>query len=71
MDNPAGAKLFVRDHLAEIGDVVLDAGDLLRPGNQTLVRYTGSVLSFGFGKRFECVLQLLLKGGAGHTEGYH
>src|SRR5258705_6918689 len=61
-----GGELFVRDHFAEVGDVLLDSGDLLRPGNQALVRYSGSVLSFGFGKRFECVLQLLVKRGAIH-----
>jgi hypothetical protein len=71
MGHPAGAKLFVRDHFAEIGDVALDAGDLLRPGNQAVVRYSGSVLAFGFSECFEGVLQLLLKGGAGHKEGYH
>lgn len=65
---PTGTKLFVRDHFAEVGDVVLDSGDLLRPGNQTVVGYSGSVLSLGFGKRRECVLQLLLQGGAGHRE---
>lgn len=68
MGHPAGRKLFVRDHFAEIGDVVLDAGDLLRPGNQSPVRYSGSILAFGFGECFEGVLQLLLKRGAGHTE---
>jgi hypothetical protein len=62
-----GTKLFVRDHFAEISDVVLDSGDLLRPGNQALVRYSGSVLAFGFGESFEGVLQLLLKRGAGHN----
>jgi hypothetical protein len=71
MGHPAGAKLFVRDHFAEIGDVVLDSGYLLRPGNQAVVRYSGGVLAFGFGECFEGVLQLLLKRGAGHKEGYH
>ena len=66
-----GTKLFVRDQFAEVGDVVLNAGDLLRPGNQAWVRYSGSVLAFGFGKRFECVFQLLLQRGTGHKEGYH
>ena len=51
--------------------MVLNAGDLLRPGNQAWVRYSGSVLAFGFGKRFECVFQLLLQRGTGHKEGYH
>src|SRR5258708_1938502 len=59
-------RLLVRDHFAEVGDVLLDSGDLLRPGSQALVWYSGSVLSFGFGKRFECVLQLLVKRGAIH-----
>lgn len=59
-------KLFVGNHLAKVGDVLLDAGDFFWPGNQALVRYSGGVLSFGFGKGFEGVLQLLLKRGAGH-----
>ena len=47
--------------------MVLDSGDLLRPGNQALVRYSGSVLAFGFGECFEGVLQLLLQCGPGHN----
>jgi hypothetical protein len=66
MGHPAGTKLFVCDHFSEVRDVLIDAGDLLRPGNQALVRDSGSVLAFGFGKHFECVLQLLLKRGTGH-----
>jgi hypothetical protein len=42
--------------------------DFFRPGNQAPVRYSGSILSFGFGKRFEGVLQLLLKRRAGHRQ---
>lgn len=48
--------------------MLLDPGDLLRPGSHTLVRYSSSVLSFRFGKSFEGVLEFLLKGGAGHRE---
>lgn len=59
-------ELLVGDHLAKVGDVLFDSGDLFRPGTEALVRYTGSVLSFGFGEGFEGVLQLLLKRGAGH-----
>jgi hypothetical protein len=61
-----GGELFVRDHFAKVGDVPFDSGDFLRPGSRALVRYSGGVLSFGFGKHFEGVLQLLLKRGAGH-----
>jgi hypothetical protein len=61
-------KLLVRDHLAEIGDVFLDAGDLLRPGGEALVWDSGSVLSLCFGERDEGVFQFLLKCGAGHGE---
>ena len=46
--------------------MLLGSGDLLRPANQALVRYSGSVLSFCFGKGFERVFQLLLKSGAVH-----
>jgi hypothetical protein len=46
--------------------VLLDSGDLLWPGDEALVRYSGGILSFGFGKGVECVLQLLLKRRAGH-----
>jgi hypothetical protein len=59
-------ELLVGDHLAKVGDVLFDSGDLFRPGTQALVRDTGSVLSFGFGEGFEGVLQLLSKRGAGH-----
>ena len=59
-------RLLVGDHFAKVGDVLFDAGDRFRPGGQALVRYSGSVLSFGFGEGFEGVLQLLLKRGAGH-----
>ena len=46
--------------------MVLNAGDLLRPGNQAWVGYSGSVLAFGFGECFKRVLQLLLQRGTGH-----
>jgi hypothetical protein len=46
--------------------VLLDSGDFLWPGIQTLVRYSGSVLSFCFGKGFEGVLEFLLKRRTGH-----
>jgi hypothetical protein len=46
--------------------VLLDSGDLVWPGEQPLVRYSGGVLSFRFGKRVECVLQFLFKRRAGH-----
>jgi hypothetical protein len=46
--------------------VLLDSGDLLWPGTQTLVRYSGSALSFRFGQGFEGVLQFLLKRRTGH-----
>jgi hypothetical protein len=59
--------LFVGDHFVKIGDVLLDSGDFLWPGNQATVRYTGSILSFRFGERFEGVLQLLFKRRAEHT----
>ncbi len=59
-------ELLVGDHFANVGDVLLDSGDLLRPGNQALIRYSGSVLSFGFDECGEGMLQLLLKGWAGH-----
>ena len=59
-------ELLVGDHLAKVGDVLFDSGDFLWPGNQALVRYSGSVLSFGFDEGFEGVLQLLFKRGAGH-----
>jgi hypothetical protein len=63
----AGApELLVGDHLAKVGDVLLDTGDFFGPGGEALVRHSGGVLSFCFGEGFEGVLQLLLKGGAGH-----
>jgi hypothetical protein len=46
--------------------VLFDSCDFVWPGGHALVRYAGSVLSFGFGEGFEGVLQLLLKRGAGH-----
>ena len=60
------AELLVGDHLAKVGDVLLDAGDFFGPGGEALVRHSGGVLSFCFGEGFEGVLQLLLKCGAGH-----
>jgi hypothetical protein len=46
--------------------VLLDAGDFFGPGGEALVWHSGGVLSFCFGEGFEGVLQLLLKGRAGH-----
>jgi hypothetical protein len=59
-------RLLAGDHLAEVGDVLFDSGDALRPGGHALVGYAGSILSFGFGEGVEGVLELLLKRGAGH-----
>jgi hypothetical protein len=60
-------RLLVGNHFAKIGDVLFYSRDFFRPGVQALVRYSGSILSFGFGKGDECVLEFLLKRGAGHT----
>jgi hypothetical protein len=59
-------KLFVGDYFAEIGDVLLDSGDLLGPGAGSLVRNSRSVFSFRFGKRVDGVLQFLFERWAGH-----
>jgi hypothetical protein len=42
--------LFVRNDFAKVGDVLLDAGDLLWPGARALVWLAGSMLLFCFGK---------------------
>jgi hypothetical protein len=52
-------RLLVRDHFAKVGDVLFDAGDLFWPGDEALVLDSRDVLSFGFGERFEGVLQFL------------
>ena len=57
-----GDSLFVGDDLAEFGDVLPDAGDLVGPGAMGVVRVgdSGGVLAFGFGEVFEEVVELLL-----------
>ena len=62
----AGRGRLVRNHFANVGDVLLDSVDFLWPGNRALVRYSGGILSLSFGEDFEGVLQLLFKRGAGH-----
>jgi hypothetical protein len=57
---------LVGDDFSEIGDMLFDVGDFFRPGGEAFVGNSGRVLAFGFGERFEGVLQLLLEGGAGH-----
>src|SRR6266851_1379345 len=44
-------ELLVGDHFAEIGDVLPDSGDLFWPGIRALIWNSGSIFSFGFGKR--------------------
>src|SRR5258707_3768874 len=61
-----GGRLLVGDHLAQVGDVLFDSGDVFGPGRHAFVRYSGGVFSFGFGEDVEGVLELLLKCGAGH-----
>jgi hypothetical protein len=46
--------------------VFFDSGDVFGPGRYAFVGYSGGVFSFGFGEDVEGVLELLLKGGAGH-----
>jgi hypothetical protein len=60
-------RVLVGDHLAKIGDVLLDSGDFFWPGNQALVGYSGSILSSRVGKCVECVLQILVKRRARHN----
>jgi hypothetical protein len=62
------ASLFVSNHFAKVGDVMLDSGDFLWPGTWALVRYSGSILSFRFGERDGKVLQFLFKRWARHTQ---
>ena len=57
---------LVRNHFANVGDVLLDSGNLVGPRNRALVGYSGGILSLRFGEDFEGVLQLLFKCGAGH-----
>lgn len=59
--------LFVGDHLAEVGYVVLDAFDLGGPvGEVAFVGDAGGGFALGFGEGFEGVGEFLLEGGAGH-----
>jgi hypothetical protein len=58
--------LFVGDHFAQIGDVLLDSGDSLRPGAYALIWDSGGILSFRFGKSDEGVLQFLFECGTVH-----
>src|ERR1700685_1802518 len=55
-------ELFVGDHLAELGDVLLDFGDFGGPGASGVVRVgeAGGVFAFGFGEIFERVVESLL-----------
>jgi hypothetical protein len=46
--------------------VLFDPVDFLRPGKRALVRYSGGVFPFGFGKRVECVFEFLFERRAGH-----
>jgi hypothetical protein len=46
--------------------MLLYLGDFLWPGTRALVEYSGSVLSFCFGKRVECMLQFLFQRRAIH-----
>jgi hypothetical protein len=59
-------RVLVGDHLAKIGEVLLDSDDFFWPGNQAL-GYSGSILSFRVGKCVECVLQFLWKRRARHN----
>jgi len=54
--------LFVGDHLAELGDVFFELGDLFGPGACGVIRVgeAGGVLAFGFGEAFEQVVESLL-----------
>jgi hypothetical protein len=61
--------LFVGDHLANFGDVLLESGDFFRPGTFGVrVRDSGGVLAFGLGEAEEEVVEAILEGGAGHRQ---
>jgi hypothetical protein len=61
--------LFVGDHLADIGDVLLDSGDLFGPGASGVIRVgdSGGVFALGFSEAGEEMVEFLLEGWAGHV----
>jgi hypothetical protein len=63
-------RLFVGDHLAKVGDVLLDSGYLVGPGacGGIGVGDAGGVLPFGLGENLEGVVKSFLQGGAGHVQ---
>jgi hypothetical protein len=60
--------LLVRDHLLNVGDVLLDECDLLGPGLMVRIGvwFSGSISSFRFGKAGRQVFQFLFERRAGH-----
>jgi len=60
---------LIRDHLAQLCDVLPDMVDALGPGalpGAVRVGKTGGILALGFGEAGEGVFEALLEGGAGH-----
>ncbi len=49
-------KLLIRNHFAEVGDVLFEVGDLLGPGVRAFVGDSGGVFSLGFGEAEDHVL---------------
>ncbi len=63
------SKLFVRDHLADFGEVLFEFGDFLGPGAVGIrVGNSGGVLAFSFGEAFEYVCEAVLECWAGHNQ---
>ena len=60
--------LLVRDHLLNVGDVLLDECDLVWPGLMVRIGVwlSSSISSFCFGESGHQVFQFLFKRGAGH-----